>query len=121
MKRNLIVFGLAILVLVLLLIWSQSSSKPNVDLTSFAQCLKEKKVTMYGAEWCKFCNRQKQLFGTAFQFVPYVECPKQPNECLAKGVNGFPAWIFPNGKKVEGLQSLERLAEESGCVLEIAK
>jgi len=119
MKRNLIVLGLAILAVVLLLIWGQNSSNPkNPALDSFAQCLKEKKVTMYGAEWCKFCNRQKQLFGSAFESVPYVECPKQPRECLVKGVNGYPTWIFPDGEKAEGLQSLEELAEKSGCVLQ---
>lgn len=117
MKKNLIILGLAILAIFLLLILGQSAPKPNLDLSSFAQCLREKNITMYGAAYCHFCQQEKNLFGGAFKFVPYVECPKQPNECLAKGVNGFPTWIFPDGKKIEGFQSLEKLAEESGCAL----
>ena len=37
--------------------------------------------------------------------------------CLEKGVNGYPTWIFPDGKKLEGEQGLQRLSEESGCSL----
>jgi hypothetical protein len=120
MTKNLIILGLAFVAVTALLIWGQSDSKPDLGLDLFGQCLRDKEVTMYGAEWCKFCDRQKQLFGSAFELVPYVECPKQPKECLAKGVNGYPTWIFPNGEVAEGFQSLEKLAEKSGCTLEIS-
>ena len=83
----------------------------------FAQCLASKKVTMYGAAWCPHCQNQKKDFGSAFKYVPYVECPDNVKLCTDKGVQGFPTWITDDGKKLEGEQSFEKLAEISGCVL----
>lgn len=95
-----------------------SNKKEDPRLAKFAQCLAEKKVTMYGAAWCSHCQNQKNAFGDAFKYVPYVECPDNPQLCLDKGVTGYPTWIFPDGKKIEGELELKRLSEESGCPLE---
>ena len=86
-------------------------------LDGFAKCLAEKNITMYGAAWCSHCQSQKKLFGDSFRFVPYVECPDNPQKCLAEGVNGYPTWIWPDGKKLEGEQRLENLSRESDCSL----
>lgn len=84
----------------------------------FAQCLAEKKITMYGAVWCSHCQNQKKLFGSAFKYVPYVECPQETKICTEKGIKGFPTWLTEDGSvKLEGEQSLEKLAEISGCAL----
>lgn len=87
------------------------------ELDGFAKCLAEKEVVMYGADWCSHCQNEKKRFGTAFEFVPYVECPDEPKKCLAVGISGYPTWIFPDGKKLEGEQGLQKLSEESGCQL----
>lgn len=100
------------------LAWNQI--KPPVDnpaLDAFAQCLQEKNVVMYGAEWCGHCQNQKKMFGSAFDFVKYVECPQNIQLCLAKGVSGYPTWLFPDGKKLEGEQSLEALSKLSRCTI----
>ncbi len=91
----------------------QSSSK----LDSFAQCLASENLTMYGAEWCSHCKKEKSRFGSAFKYVSYVECPDNVQLCLAKGVNGYPTWIDASGTKYEGEQGLEGLAKISGCEL----
>jgi uncharacterized membrane protein len=73
---------------------------------------------MYGAYWCSHCHEQKELFGKdATAKIPYVECAEggkkaEPATCTAAGVKGFPTWDI-NGKKVEGAQSLQKLAEMS--------
>lgn len=82
---------------------------------NFAKCLAEKEITMYGADWCAHCQNEKKGFGNSFQYVPYVECPKNPKVCLDKGVEGYPTWIWPDGKKLVGEQGLEKLSKESGC------
>ncbi|OHB22850.1 MAG: hypothetical protein A2939_03520 [Parcubacteria group bacterium RIFCSPLOWO2_01_FULL_48_18] len=87
------------------------------DLDAFAKCLADRGITMYGADWCPHCQNQKKAFGSSFGFVPYVECPDDPKRCLTAGISGFPTWIFPNGKKLEGEQELQKLSEESGCSL----
>lgn len=87
------------------------------EVISFAQCLAENKITMYGAEWCPHCQNEKRAFGSAFQYVPYVECPDNPALCEEKGIKGYPTWIFPDGRKLEGEQGLYGLSETSGCPL----
>ena len=86
---------------------------------SFAQCLATKKLTMYGAVWCSHCKAQKTLFGSSFQYVPYVECTENPDLCLEKKVEGYPTWVDQNGGKYMGEQSLEKLSQISNCELPI--
>jgi len=47
--------------------------QPALALDSFAQCLAQKEVTMYGADWCPHCQKQKQLFGKSAKYLPYVD------------------------------------------------
>ncbi|MEI7513255.1 MAG: thioredoxin domain-containing protein [bacterium] len=106
--------------------WYALNNKvPKVDLQSgpgkydaFAQCLAEKKITMYGAVWCSHCQAQKKEFGSSFKYVNYVECPENTKICSEKGIEGFPTWLNEDGsKKLVGEQSFEKLAEMSGCTL----
>lgn len=85
------------------------------NLDSFAQCLADKGVTMYGAVWCPACGSQKRAFGDSFRLVPYVECPDDPQRCIAAGIRAYPTWIFPDGRRFEGKQDVETLSRESGC------
>ena len=88
-------------------------------LDAFAKCLAEKGAIMYGADWCPHCQREKRNFGTSFQYVPYVECPDDPDRCATAGVNGYPTWIYPDGRRYEGEQGLQRIAEQSRCPLTV--
>ncbi|MFA6364919.1 MAG: thioredoxin domain-containing protein [Candidatus Paceibacterota bacterium] len=122
LKSILITLGLIIGVFTFIfgLWYITQPKKSSVNLVPFAQCLAEKKVTMYGAYWCSHCKAQKALFGDAFTYVPYVECTEKTELCQAKGIEGFPTWIVPSNsgdKKLPGEQSLETLAKESGCVV----
>lgn len=113
---------LVLLIVSLIVAWfvlfapSENPEKTKA-LDSFAKCLAQKKITMYGAEWCSHCKNEKKAFGSSFQYVPYVECPKNTKVCLDKKVRGYPTWIFPDGKKLEGEQGLATLAKESKCAL----
>jgi thiol-disulfide isomerase/thioredoxin len=86
-------------------------------LDGFAQCIASKGLTMYGAEWCPHCKKEKNRFGTAFKYVSYVECPDNVQACLAKGIKGYPTWIDASGTLHEGEQGLDGLAKISGCEL----
>ncbi|MEK7543064.1 MAG: hypothetical protein AAB503_02055 [Patescibacteria group bacterium] len=90
---------------------------PYGNLDSFAQCLAEKKITMYGAYWCSHCQDEKARFGSSFKYVSYVECTKETQKCISAGVEGYPMWILSDGTKLVGEQGLEKLAEVSGCAL----
>jgi len=89
----------------------------SADLDGFAQCLAEKGITMYGAYWCPHCQNEKRAFGDSFRFVPYVECTAEPQRCVAAGIRGYPTWIFPDGRRLEGEQGIEKLSRQSGCPL----
>ena len=91
--------------------------QPPANLDEFAQCLAQKSATMYGAYWCSVCKEEKKAFDNSFRFVPYVECTAEPQKCLDAGIKGYPTWIFPDGRKFEGLQGIEKLSQESGCPL----
>ncbi|MEK7611145.1 MAG: thioredoxin domain-containing protein [Patescibacteria group bacterium] len=89
------------------------------QLTTFAEYLTEKGVVMYGAYWCSHCQNQKQMFGSAFQYITYVECTKETEKCVAAGVKGYPTWIFPKADKagvdkLEGEITLDKLAQTAG-------
>ncbi len=79
----------------------------------FAKYLTEQGVKMYGTEWCSHCKNQKKLFGSSFQYIDYIDCDKNRNECTIAGVTGYPTWKI-NGQDYPGEQSIERLAQLSG-------
>ena len=94
---------------------SLAPAPASLEIIALAQCLSDKGATMYGAEWCSHCQAEKARFGDASTFVPYVECPQEPDKCLAAGIEGYPTWIFADGRKLVGEQGLEKLAQVSGC------
>lgn len=95
----------------------------NHKYDSFAQCLATKNTKMYGLYWCPHCADQKEMFGSSFRKVPYIECAMKdkPGElapaCKAAGVKLFPSWQFGNEPPKEGVLSLQALSEKTGCSL----
>jgi len=80
-----------------------SGSKPG-KFDQFAQTLKEKGATFYGAFWCTHCQDQKAEFGSSKKYLPYVECSSTDNTpkqiCLDNKVESYPTWSFKNGIKI---------------------
>jgi hypothetical protein len=94
----------------------------NHKYDGFAQCLATKQAKMYGLYWCPHCLEQKEMFGKSFQYVPYVECAIKDSsdlapECKVAGVKLFPSWQFGMDPPKEGVLSMERLSEKTGCSL----
>lgn len=122
MKKFILIGGVAIAVIILVVFWINSAGKPGqYDL--FAQCLSEKGTKMYGAYWCPHCQEQKEMFGKSWKYIDYIEC-SLPNKagqtqfCQEAGIKAYPTWKFPDGQRVEGKLSFEKLSSESGCNLE---
>jgi len=91
---------------------------------SFARCLSDRGVKMYGAYWCPHCQEQKEAFGASFEYVPYVECGvkgdihAQSQVCKDEKVNHYPTWQFPpTGERVERVFALQELSDRTGCAL----
>ncbi len=107
---------LAALAAVLISVFSPKGANGAI-LDGFAKCLTEKGAAMYGAYWCPHCKNEKAAFGDSFKYINYIECTVKTDECTAKGVESFPTWIFPDGRKLVGEQGIAGLSKESGCVL----
>lgn len=97
--------------------------KRTSRLDTFAKCTAQSGAKMYGAYWCPHCAEQKELFGSAFQYVNYVECGVKGNVkveaqvCKDAGIKHYPTWVFANASRVEGKQDLLFLSQKTGCSL----
>jgi hypothetical protein len=117
-----IFYVIAAIIVVGLVAFSVVKESAPSPYDTFAQCLTEKGVKMYGAWWCPHCQNQKELFGTAFSKLNYTEC-SAPNTqsmnqlCKDAGITGYPTWEFSNAERVSGEQTFQALAEKSGCEL----
>ncbi|MEI6510781.1 MAG: thioredoxin domain-containing protein [Candidatus Uhrbacteria bacterium] len=114
--------GLAVVALIALIATNRVTSSAPSDYDGFAQCLADKGVKMYGAWWCPHCKAQKELFGTAFKKIDYVECsPNQSKdmsqECKDAGIKGYPTWVLADSSQLSGEQTFDTLAAKSGCAL----
>jgi len=103
---------------------SPEEESPAVDtviLESLAKCLTEKGFKFYGSSSCGWCNKEKDLFGDAVQYLPYVECTSPDGQmtqaCKDANIESFPTWILPDGTKSSGFKTLEELSQLSGCSL----
>jgi glutaredoxin len=92
-------------------------------LAEFGRCLGRQGATFYGASWCPHCRRQREALGEAMSGVRYVECAVDggreatASACTAAKVNSFPTWVFADGSRAAGAQSLAALAAKTGCAL----
>ena len=82
------------------MIQSHTDAQPG-KYDTFAQALKDKGATFYGAFWCPHCKAEKALFGTSVKLLPYVECSAQNGVdqlqvCIDKKVETYPTWTFPD-------------------------
>jgi len=89
---------------------------------AFAKCIAQTGTKFYGAFWCPHCRNQKNEFGTAAQYLPYVECslPDQSGQtpiCIDKNIQTYPTWVFPDGSRLSGETPLATLAQKTGCAL----
>ena len=53
---------------------AKEAAAQEENLEIMAKCLTDKGAKFYGASWCSWCKKEKELFGEAAQYLPYVEC-----------------------------------------------
>jgi hypothetical protein len=96
---------------------SSSSSEDGgfaLDADSLARCLSTRGALLFGADWCPACRHQNELFGSAASYLEHVDCDESPTACADAGVRSIPAWEI-GGRLHTGVQSLDSLADLSGC------
>lgn len=87
---------------------------------NLAQCISNSGAKFYGAFWCPHCQATKALFGKSAKLLPYVECStadgkKQLPICTDQDIKGYPTWIFSDGSRLSGEQTLQALADKTNC------
>lgn len=98
------------------------------EYDTFAQCLTDSNLVMYGSVTCGVCAKQRKAFGDSFRLIDEIECsPSNPGaeteRCINKNITHTPTWILEDadGNDVTrfeaGFQQLSVLAEASGCPL----
>lgn len=78
-----------------------------------AKCLSNKGVVLYCSGLSFSCMRQKKNFGSAFEYLNYIDCGKNENFEQCEDLS-LPAWKI-NNRFYFGIRDLEKLAESSGC------
>lgn len=95
----------------------QAIQPSNAEQLALGEHLRRVGALFYGAWWCPACFKQKNLFGQeAGNRLPYVECDKSEagrDRCRAADIKAYPTWEL-NGRRVEGVQTLEELKVWSG-------
>lgn len=122
--KSFIIFIVAVIVIVggLGLYFANKPGKPS-KYDQFAQTLTEKGAKFYGAFWCVHCQSQKEAFGSAKKYLPYVECSNTDNSttkiCEEKQIESYPTWQFKDGIKITSSdEPLICPARKDGDILE---
>lgn len=127
MKKLVFIILLVAIIFISGCISQQEKTEESSKLDVFAKCLTEKGVKMYGSITCSICAKERELFGSSFQYIEEVEChPRGKNPqtelCLKKDIKKTPTWILEKDgvelKRLDGYQTFETLSEFSGCSFE---
>lgn len=89
---------------------------------TLAQCIADSGATFYGAFWCPHCQDQKRIFGSASQYLPYVECSTpdgnaQTQICIDEEITSYPTWKLADGTVLDGVRQPADLAAATNCAM----
>lgn len=82
-----------------------------VTTEEIAKCIGENSV-LYSRLGCHACEIQEDIFGNNYQYLIVIDCFFESSKCT--DIEATPTWIIKN-KKYEGVQSIEKLQELTGC------
>lgn len=85
-------------------------------ISAFVDCLAEKDVKIYGANWCGWTEKfvVETLGGFDIAAPVYVECTENEELCAQEGIEGYPTTKI-NGELYTGPRTFEGLSEATGC------
>ncbi len=102
-----------------------AQGEPGRDLVQFAMDLDAAGVEFYGADWCPACTEQKELFEDGGQFLPFTDVTAGGGDRVIDSqfenlnLTAYPTWVFPDGTRLEGVQTLETLSQRSGVTIPV--
>ncbi len=85
------------------------------QIISFSNCVAEKGIVVYGANWCGYTNNLVDNLGGFGLIEPfYVECTEETELCSQEQITGYPT-VKLNGEKINPERTFEGFAEVTGC------
>ena len=108
-KNNLITFVIIIAIIIFAFFAINKSSPETTE--EIAKCIGENSI-LYVQLGCHFCKVQEDMFGENYQYLNTIDCFYESEKCGEITVT--PTWII-KGEKVEGVQTIEKLQELTGC------
>lgn len=88
------------------------------DLVAFAKALADTSTILYGANWHAETSQQRRIFEDGGKYLPYVNvtnADRSPNEiAIQNNITVYPTWVFPDGSRLTGTQSLATISQRSG-------
>ncbi len=89
------------------------TKKPPETDEEVVKCIASKS-TIYTQFGCRACDMQKEMFGENSKYLNEVNCFYDRQACEKEEILATPTWISGR-KRVEGIQSIEKLRELTGC------
>ncbi|MFV1967020.1 MAG: peptidylprolyl isomerase, partial [Pirellulaceae bacterium] len=91
------------------------------SLGAFARELTNQGVRLFGSDTCFSCIRQKDMFGTDQDKLPYIEVEDLASDPslnpTGRPITATPTWEFQDLHRVEGILTLQEISEHSGIPL----
>ncbi len=107
-KKNLvtilIILGVIILSIIII-------NRGNGVSQQTAMCIGQNSE-LYVQLGCNACKTQEEMFGENKKYLNIIDCWFEREKCL--DIEHTPTWII-QGKRYEGVQSIEKLKELTGC------
>ena len=111
-KETKVYLFLVVIIIVIIAIIMIIRANGEIDEEAI-KCIADKSI-VYVSRTCSACAAQKQILGNYTSYFNMIDCLSEMQKCIDAGINGYPTW-FINGKKYEGVQSLEGLKKAAGC------
>lgn len=114
MKKSKVITILIIIAILAFSFYILKKDKTHDEVNeSFAKCLGGKS-TIYVQTGCHACQQQEEMFGENYKYLTEVNCLEESLKCNLVEIRATPTWII-NGERYEGVQSIEKLKEITGC------
>ncbi|HAC92495.1 MAG TPA: hypothetical protein DCF63_17975 [Planctomycetaceae bacterium] len=98
-----------------------AEGEPADDLVGFAKALAATTTVLFGADWHSGTTDQRQLFQDGAKYLPFVNVTnpnRSPNQTASQNnITAYPTWVFPDGSRLEGVQSLATISLRSGVAI----
>lgn len=111
-KDTKIYLALAVVIILIIIgiFWIKNNNHIDKKL---AQCIANKSE-LYIQLGCPACKIQEDMFKDSYIYLNVIDCHYQPEKCIDARLTHTPTWII-NGEKYQGVQSIEKLKELTGC------